>query len=104
MLHGTVTVHYVLLHCTTMHHDCALYALLYYTSLHCGCALCTAALNSNAFHYMSLHLSALNSSTLPVTVRIQYECWSGQNNHRVSSQQVRLGNEELSFVEEFRYL
>ena len=32
-------------------------------------------------------------------------CWSGQNNHRVGSQQESgSGNEELSFVEEFRYL
>ena len=36
---------------------------------------------------------------LYTTQRKQYVCWSGQNNHR-----VRLGNEELSFVEEFRYL
>ena len=35
--------------------------------------------------------------------RKQYVSWSGQSNHR-SGTQVRLGNEELSFVEEFRYL
>ena len=41
--------------------------------------------------------------TLYTTQQKQYVCWSGQNNHRVGSQQVMLGNEELNFVEEFRY-
>ena len=46
----------------------------------------------------------LDLMTLYTTQQKQYVCRSGQNNHRVSSQQVRLGNEELSFVEEFHYL
>ena len=34
----------------------------------------------------------------------QYVCWSGKSNLRRYSTRVRLGNEELSFVKEFRYL
>ena len=42
----------------------------------------------------------LDLMTLYTTQQKQYVCWSGQNNHP----QVRPGNEELSFVEEFCYL
>ena len=40
------------------------------------------------------------------TTKSVYVCWSDQRNHRVGTQQhrVRLGNEEVCFVEEFRYL
>ena len=46
----------------------------------------------------------LHLMRLYTTQRKQYVCWSDQSNHRVGTQQVRLGNEELSFVEEFRFL
>ena len=47
----------------------------------------------------------LELMTLHTTQRKQYVCWSDQSNHRVQySTRVSLGNEELSFVEEFCYL
>ena len=45
----------------------------------------------------------LDFMTLYTTQRKQC-CCSGQSNYIVDSQQVRLGNEELCFVEKFRYL
>ena len=49
----------------------------------------------------------LDLMKLYTTQRKQYACWSGQISHRVGSQgrsAMFLGNEELSFVVEFRYI
>ena len=46
----------------------------------------------------------LDLMILHTTQRKQYVCWSGQQSQGQFSTRVRLGNEELRFVEEFRYL
>ena len=46
----------------------------------------------------------LDLMTMFTTQRKQYVCWSDQSNYRVGTQQESGGNEEHSFVQEFRYL
>ena len=46
----------------------------------------------------------LDRMTLYTTQQKQYVCWSDQSAHRAVGTQVRLGNEELSYVNDFRYL